>query len=112
MQVTVYRFTKTNPPTERDFVRFVDTPKVNPEDRLHCDSYSISVLADASDIPRYRKFVAGFSNRRIAEARLDESHGVLLNTPNIDIQEPAQSHHDWWVPVDIDPLPLFSGVEL
>ena len=81
-------------------------------EEARCDDFSLSVLSDASDIPLYRKFVPGFKKKCVAVATLDKSHGLLLNSPNLEIEESANSHHDWWVPIGVYPITLFTGVEL
>jgi hypothetical protein len=110
--MTVFRFTKNEVPAESDFSRTIDTIRGPTTEDAQCDDFSLSVLADVSDIPIYRKFVPGFKRKRVAVATLNKSHGLLLSSPNLEIEEPAHSHHDWWVPIGVNPLPLFTGVEL
>ena len=111
-ELVVYRFTKAKLPADLDFSRSIDTIRGREVEEVQCDDFSLSVLADANDIPLYRKFVPGFKRKCVAVATLNKSHGMLLNSPNLEIEEPAVSHHDWWVPVGVDPLPLFTSVEL
>jgi hypothetical protein len=112
LSAKVYRFTKSSPPLAADFRRPIDNVHGSTEVDAACDDYSLSVLTDADDIPKYREYVAGFRKRRVAEATLDDTHGVLLSTPNTGIPVHALSHHDWWVPVNVDPLTFFEATQL
>lgn len=110
--LTVYRLVKFNPPEPVDFDRPIDKPRRQPpEPEELCGLCALSVFADPADVPIAREFIPGFSKRLAAEGRITPDHGVIAHTPTTVNAALLQSHHDWWVPIGVDPMPAFSVVD-
>lgn len=112
--LVVHRFVKSVPPTPQDFVRPVDLPRKQPIPTNELCAYAaLSVFADEADIPNAREFIPGFRKRRVVSAKLTSATGVILNTPSSPPLNPElvlSSHHDLWLYVGVDPLPMFDVV--
>lgn len=110
----VYRFVKAEPLTVDDFARPIDKPRKTPPaaDEM-CEMCALSVFADTADLPVARQFIPGFKKKRVAEGTVTADDGVMQCTPTTVAGSPMMSsHHDWWVPEGVDPLPKFTVVNL
>ena len=85
--------------------------RVWPPNVCECQLCGVSLLKTMEDsikkanqllaLGRYRDCVG-----RLAIGEIEDSAGVMKHTP--DIPSNLLSHHDWWVPEEIDPLQFFS----
>jgi len=112
--VVVYRFVKADPLVPADFDRPIDKPrKAEPSDDELCELSALSVFTDVSDVPIARKFIPGFKKKLVALAQLNAGHGLVEQAPTACEGSPTMdSHHNWWVPEGLDPLTLFTLVEV
>lgn len=111
-EMTVFRFTKSSPPTPLDFQRPVDLPNNRPDAMNPCTDFALSVLTDETDIELMRKIVPGMAKRHVSRALIRREHGLFLNSPILEFGDPIESHFDWWVPISMDPLAIFSEPSL
>jgi hypothetical protein len=109
--MTVFRFVKNSPPIADDFSRPIDNPNRQPkEEDDPCALCALSVLGDPDEIPVFQDLIPGFKKRAVARGDISAADGVVKNSPIESCEPPITSHHDWWVPLDIDPAPNFEVV--
>lgn len=106
-----YRFVRHEPPTPDDFKRPIDTPRYRGEEyKDRCELYALSVYSLIEDAKRAQDLIPAMSKRLIARGDLSPAHGVVSNTPDKHPTEVLWSHHDWWVPLGVEPSPAFAVV--
>lgn len=111
--LSAYRFVRSRPPASSDFVRPIDLPRKTqvPADKL-CDYYALSIYTDERDIPVAREFIPGFLKKLVARGELTSESGVCKRDPmQFGASPPMESHHNWWIPVSVNPVPLFRVVD-
>lgn len=67
---------------------------------------SVSLHTDRIDSLRILDLYPKFPYRCLARLELRGGHGIIQHTPS---QEDGNSHHDWWIPVGVDPCSFVSG---
>ncbi len=66
-----------------------------------CGLCAVSLMKEFSDVKRLMKRHQMLSpNQYVAEVFLTGGHGVVKHT----LSRTYPSHHNWWVPVDVDPF--------
>lgn len=102
---TVFRFVRTERPAACDFESHVARfPEKTFED--HCDACGLSTYTDLDEVRRAQDRVPGMRKKKIAMGTLENGHGRILATP----APSGASHHSWWLPAGLDPLPLFEVI--
>lgn len=109
-----YRFVKFSPPAATDFRRPRDLRKNQdsiPDDEL-CTYSALSLFADINDVRTAKNLIPGFDKKRVAQGILEPRHGVTHQSPTTPPTSTMvlKSHFDWWLPTELDPLPLFEVV--
>lgn len=104
----VYRFTKTQNPTENDFkpLKILCPNQIWSNQKKECESCGLSVLRTREDCIDMRRKVPSFKKKFISVANLSPSHGKIKNTPS---ERTIEHHFTWWIPVSVlEPWKLFQ----
>jgi hypothetical protein len=105
-----FRFVKNNPPTDEDFKpHIILFPARKFKDKASA-AHGVSEIFMASGLSLYQiEDHLQTALRRIPGLRVSfivrgqVSQGKIRATP-----KDGNSHHTWWVPLDCNPVPLFS----
>ena len=88
----------------RDFLSPYDRHRhLDLEATRPCYRRSISLYSDAADSIHFRDLYPNLP-QFIAQIKLPGGHGLIEHTPS-DVD--GQSHHDWWIPNNLDPCQFF-----
>jgi hypothetical protein len=71
-----------------------------------CYRRSVSVYTDPEDLHRVLRLYPGKQERCIIRLHLRGGHGIVEHTPSA---EDGKSHHDWWIPLGVDPCAYFDS---
>jgi hypothetical protein len=106
--IVVYRFLANNEISPEDFVtvRQKNPDRKFPEVEKECRACSLSVFISREEVIRLQRKVPRW-RRPVATGSLIESSGKLKHTPSPGTNN---SHHSWWIPVDIEPWTLFDEI--
>lgn len=93
------------PPRKRDFYspyqqgRGTNLP---PSDA--CSLRGVSIYTEQADLHRLLKLWPKMQERCIIKIKLPGGHGIVQHTPSAAA---GPSHHDWWIPIGVDPCSYF-----
>lgn len=109
----VYRLISQNPPTSEDFktVREQNPGRTFPEKEKECRACAVSVYTSKDDLIKLIKLTrrtGRFRNAKVAVGNLTPELGLIKHTPSPP--ERNNSHHSWWVPIDVTVSDLFKAV--
>ena len=106
----VYRLIQQDSATADDFLtvrqlypnrQFLDSDK-------ECRSCALSVFNSRDDVTVNRR-TGRFKNMKVAVANFTPDSGRIKHTPSPGTKN---SHHSWWVPVNVEALTLFEAVDV
>ncbi len=84
----------------KDFKSYYERNKRVDSDKVNgCKQRSVSLFKNKEEAINILYQFPGMPYRFIARIYLPGGHGVIHHTPN----ENGKSHHDWWVPKEVDP---------
>jgi hypothetical protein len=104
----VYRFLEGSEIKPDDFltVREKNIDRKFPEIEKECRACSLSVFTSREEVIRLQRKVPRWRKPAVA-GRLEETSGKVKHPPSPGTNN---SHHSWWVPIDIQPWTLFYAV--
>jgi hypothetical protein len=102
----IYRLVNHSPPHSDDFRswREENVGKALPNGVTECQAGGLSVYRNKMDACRTIRRIPRFKKAQPALGVLAPSLGKILCTPSRE----GQSHHTWWVPVNIQPWTIFQ----
>ena len=109
--ITVYRFLKCND-AKIEPEHFLTVREVSPnhekyeKEDIECKACSLSVLTNNEDVLRLQKRVPRW-RLPVAVGILDVTAGKIKYTPSKPM---GNSHHSWWIPIDIKPCEFFNQI--
>jgi hypothetical protein len=106
--IAVYRFLNDNKDTSRNFltVRELQPKRTFPELEKECRACSLSVFTDKDEVIKLQSVVPRW-RKPVAILKLDKTSGKIKHTPSPNTDN---SHHSWWVPVDLNPETLSQKI--
>jgi hypothetical protein len=94
-------------PRKKDFRSYFDRGLGRDlPDSEGCSLRGVSIHQDIADLERILKLYPGKAERCVVKLRLPGGHGIVKHTPSA---EGGDSHHDWWIPVGVDPSTYFES---
>ena len=104
-EVLVYRMTKNNPATEKDFLPHIILHPNKKDLKTNILAYGISVFRDFDEMDKYRKSIPGMRKMKYnAYGKTTKESGVVKSTPN----KKNKSHMTWWLHKDTYPHTFFE----
>jgi hypothetical protein len=106
--MTIYRFLKDRDIKPEHFltVREESPSRRFPEAEKECRACSLSIFTKKEEVISLQRKVPRWRTPA-AIGSISSGSGVVKHTPSIGTNN---SHHSWWVPVDVKPWTLFNEV--
>jgi hypothetical protein len=92
---------------EKDFLSYKEEGR-KWDGVVECTVSGISIFTDIEGIKQLFRRVKSTRNKPILRGVLTPEHGKMLHTPS----GTHQSHHTWWIPIDVAPWETFEVMEL
>lgn len=102
----VFRTVASDPPSEKDFLSFVEEGKKITQPQKICVAHGISVMRTLEDARHHREFLR-WKKGHIAQGKLIPAHGKLKSTHSGRFP----SHLTWWCYRDVVRHEAFEVVE-
>jgi hypothetical protein len=107
--IEVYRFLDNDNQLKHE--NFLTVKEKSPnrafkQSEKECRACALSVFTDRDEVIALQDTVPRW-RRPIAIGKINTTSGLIKHTPSSDTNN---SHHSWWVPVNIKPWQLFSQV--
>jgi hypothetical protein len=106
--IIVYRFLEGDRIQELDFLTVRDKMPNRrfPEAEKECRACSLSVFVELEEVLRLQRRVPRW-RKAVAIGQLNATSGKLKHTPS---PQTNNSHHSWWVPIEVQAQGLFDDV--
>jgi hypothetical protein len=106
----VYRWIKKDSPTPEDFltVRDLYPNRPFPENDKECRACANSVYTSRDDM-RINRTTGRFRDMNVAVGHLTPDLGRIKHTPSPGTKN---SHHSWWIPIDVEAWTLFQAIDI
>lgn len=89
---TVFRTVKADPPSEADFLSYLEEGKGDIKPHKQCQACGISVFRTLKDAQHQRDAIPGVYKRPIAVGQILPTHGKAMDTSS----RKFPSHVTWW----------------